>query len=56
VGKRGARRRPAVRGIRDYDQQSLGLALVMIAIATAALWLLHVATRRTGNDALFREP
>jgi len=38
------------------DQQALGLALVMIAIATAALWLLQVATRRTGNDALFREP
>ena len=33
------------------DQQALGLALVLIAIATAALWLLHVATRRTGNDA-----
>jgi len=33
------------------DQQALGLAMVLITIVTAALWLLHVATRRTGNDA-----
>jgi len=31
------------------DQQALGLALVLIAIAMAALWLFRVATRRTGN-------
>jgi len=33
------------------DQQALGVAMVLITIVTAALWLLHVATRRTGNDA-----
>ena len=32
---------------RLADQQTLGLALVLIAIATAALWLLQVARRRT---------
>lgn len=32
------------------DQQDLGLALVVVAIATAALWLLLVVTRRTGSD------
>jgi len=35
------------------DQQALGLALVLIAIVTAALWLLHAAMRRTGNDATY---
>ena len=35
------------------DQQTLGLALVLVAIATAALWLLHAATRRTGKDARY---
>ncbi|MEO8155299.1 MAG: hypothetical protein ABI605_19705 [Rhizobacter sp.] len=32
------------------DQKNLGLALVLIAIVTAALWLLHIARRGTGND------
>ncbi|MEO7338638.1 MAG: hypothetical protein ABIV63_18850 [Caldimonas sp.] len=31
------------------DQQDLGLALALIAIATAALWLTHVALRDTRN-------
>jgi len=35
------------------DQQALGLALIVIAIVAAALWLLHVATRRTGNSATY---
>lgn len=33
------------------DQQDLGLTLVWIAIATAILWLILVATRRTVRDA-----
>ena len=35
------------------DQQVLGIGLVLIAIVTAALWLLHAAMRRTGNDATY---
>ena len=35
------------------DQQALGLALVLIAIATAALWLFRVATRGAGHDATY---
>lgn len=48
----------AVRVCNTYrldDQQNLGLALVWIAIATAALWLFHAATHRTGNDAAHRD-
>lgn len=33
------------------EQHNIGLALVVIAIATAALWLLVVATRRTSSDS-----
>ena len=33
------------------DQHDLGLALVVLAIATAALWLFLVATRRTSSDS-----
>lgn len=33
------------------DQHDLGLALVVLAIATAALWLFLVATRRTSCDS-----
>lgn len=35
------------------DQQDLGLALVVLAVATAALWLLVVATRRSGGDSTY---
>lgn len=38
---------------RLEDQHDLGLALVVIAIATAALWLLIVATRRSGGDSTY---
>lgn len=35
------------------DQQYLGLALVVIAVATAALWLLVIAKQRTGSDSTY---
>ncbi len=44
----------AVRVCNAYrldDQQDLGLALVLIAVAAAAIWLLHVAMRRNSRDA-----
>ncbi len=38
------------------DQQHLGLALVCVALITAALWLVHVARRRMGADAAGLQP